>query len=630
MKWRLSDLIPWDGNNPRTLKQGRTGLEGLIFAALISNSVTIGLAGSALAISLITGAVGIGLSVGLSYLSSVLFAPKQPKPEDVQTSVKNPTAPRTRHYGRVKASGPWVFAESKSGALHKVLALGTGELDAIEEIWVDDNLATLDVNGGVTSNPYGANRLTILTRIGAASQTAYSELTSVFPEWTSAHVGNGIASLYAVQHSVSTENFSKVFPNGINTTYRVVARASKVFNPSTSLTEWSDNAAAIIRDYMTHSDGMGLPSSLMTTTQASAGWLAAYNRCAEAIAKKAGGTENRYRLWGSYNLNERPADVLGRMLTCADARIVPTPDGGVTLDVGTWAEPTVMIDADAIVGFSELSRGHDILTTANVVSATFMSPTHDYQATDADRWVDDEDVAVRGEIVSDLTFNMAPSHGQARRLMKLAAYRANPSWVGSFQCNLRGLAAFGERFIRITYPLFGIDEVFEVVDFRFDLGEGGILSTVTLQVQSMPEAAYDWDAVTEEGDEPISEDVVVDDTIPIPTGLAVTIQPVTIGGVTASRAVLVFDASPTEALILEGRGKLVTDSAWETIAIEPGATSAVGFIIDDIAEYEFTLRFVTQTGRVGDWVDPTIKVVATRSMDFRYPSNSQYAPLALT
>lgn len=605
------------------------GLESIVFAILASNALTIGLAGSSLAISAITAAVGIGISVGLSYLSAAIFAPKQPKPEDVQASIKNPTAARTRHYGRVKASGPWVFGESYHGDLHKVIAIGTGELDAIEEIWCDDNVVTPGVDGIVEASPYDRN-LQIFIRIGAASQTAYAELTAVFPEWTPAHLGNGISSLYAKQRGVAAEAISKTFPQAINTLYRVVARASKVFIPSTGLTAWSDNAAAIIRDYMTHSDGMRLPVSLMTTTQAAAGWLAAYNRCADLIPRKAGGTESRWRLWGSYNLNERPADVLGRMLACSDSRIVPTPDGGVTLDVGTWVEPTVTIDEDAIVGFSELSRGLDILTTANVITATYLSPTHDYQATDADRWIDDEDVALRGEIVSDLTFNMAPSHGQARRHMKLAAYRAKPNWVGSFQCNLRGLAAFGERFIRITYPLFAIDEVFEVTDFRFDLGEGGILTTVTLQVQSMPSEAYDWDAATEEGEEPISEDVTVDDTIPVPTGLGVTIQTSAIGGVTASRAMLVFDASPTAALIIEARGKLVSDTAWQTIAVEPGATSAVGFIIDDVAEYEFTLRFVTQTGRVGDWVDPTIKVVATTGLlDFRYPADSQYAPLAL-
>ncbi|MER8637653.1 fibronectin type III domain-containing protein [Mesorhizobium sp. M1365] len=622
MKWKMSDLIPWEGNSPRTLKQGRTGLEGLVFLALASNAVTFGLAGSAAVISAIAGAVGIGISVGLSYLSSVIFAPKQPKPEDVQASIKNPTAARTRHYGRVKASGPWVFGESSRGNLHKVIAIGTGELDAIEEIWVDDNVVTPDVDGVVNDEPY-KHDLRILTRIGSDAQTSYAELTAVFPEWTSAHTGNGISSLYARQSGVAAEYLSKVFPNAAQTLYRIVARASKVFLPSTGLTAWSDNAATIIRDYMTHSDGMRLPVSLMTTTQATAGWLAAYNRCADLIPRKAGGTESRWRLWGSYNFSERPADVLGRMLACSDSRIVPTPDGGVTLDVGTWVEPTVTIDEDAIVGFSELSRGLDILTTANVITATYLSPTHDYQATDADRWIDDEDVALRGEIVSDLTFNMAPSHGQARRHMKLAAYRAKPNWVGSFQCNLRGLAAFGERFIRITYPLFAIDEVFEVTDFRFDLGEGGILTTVTLQVQSMPSEAYDWDAATEEGEEPISEDTVVDDTIPLPTGLVVVATPQTVGGVTGNYASLTFDASPTAALIIEAHGRLVSDVAWTTIAVEPGATAATGFIISDTGEYEFQLRFVTQTGRVGDWTE-SYTLTATPGMNFSITSNSQY------
>jgi hypothetical protein len=579
------------------------GLESLVFAILASNTLTIGLAGSALAISAITGAVTIGLSVGLSLLSSVLFRPKQPKPEDVQASVRNPTVARTRHYGRVKASGPWVFAESEKGNLHKVIAFGTGELDAIEEIWIDDHHISEIVGSSVEDTPW-VGRLHIQTRIGSASQTAYSDITAKFPEWTSAHVGNGISSLYAWQKGVKDPQ--KYFPNVINTLYRIVARGSKIFNPASGLTAWSDNAAAIIRDYMTHSDGMRLPASMFTTTQATAGWLAAYNRCAEAVTKKAGGTEARWRLWGSYNFDERPADVLGRMMQCSDARIVPTPDGGMTLDVGTWAEPTVTIDEDAIVGFSELSRGLDILTTANVISATYLAPTHDYQATDADRWIDEDDVALRGEIVSDQTFNMAPSHGQARRLMKLAAYRAKPSWVGSFQCNMRGLAAFGERFVRVSYPLFGIDEVFEVVDFRFDIGEGGILTGVTLQVQSMPEEAYEWDAATEEGTEPVSEDTVVDDTIPVPTGFSFVVDRITVGSQQIPYGVLSFDAPPSESLLVEGRYKLVSVSDWNVVPIEPDATQAQTNALSDGVEYEAQIRHVTVTGRQGAWTDSVL------------------------
>lgn len=99
----------------------RTGfIEGMVFAALVASGST--LAGSALAIGILTGVVTIGISVGLSYLASSLFAPSAPKPEDVQQSVRQAISARVRHYGRVKASGPWVFAEAKSGNFHKVLA----------------------------------------------------------------------------------------------------------------------------------------------------------------------------------------------------------------------------------------------------------------------------------------------------------------------------------------------------------------------------------------------------------------------------------------------------------------------------------------------------------------------------
>src|SRR5690606_1429385 len=122
-------------------------------------------------------------------------------------------------------------------------------------------------------------------------------------------------------------------------------------------------------------------------------------------------------------------------------------------------------------------------------------------------------------------FNMAPSHSQARRLMKLEAYRANPSWVANFQCNLRGLAAFGERFVRIQYPAFGINSVFEVQDFRFVIGEGNILQGVTIQVQSMPQAAYSWDPAQEEGDAPESDESEVADSIPVPAAPDVNLLP---------------------------------------------------------------------------------------------------------
>lgn len=585
-------------------------IEAITFLAISAQAgaLTTGLVS---VFSAYSGIIGTVVSVGLTFLSSQLFRPQQPKPEDVQVSVKNPTAPRQRHYGRVKTTGPWVFAECKGGSLHKVIALGTGRLDAIEEVWRDDKILELEEDGDVVGQ---GDR--ILTRLGLPTETHYAELEAVFPEWDPDHRGDGVASLYAYQGSVGAEDFAKKFPNGANTLYRVVARGSRVYNPLTGTTQWTDNAAAVIRDYLIHSDGMRLPSSLAATTQAAAGWLAAAQRCAEAVTKKAGGTEDRYRLWGTYTFDERPADVLGRMLQCCDGRIVPTPDGGVTLDVGTWEEPDVVIDEDAITGFSDVSRGRDIMTTANVIRATYLSPFHDYQATDAEPWRDEDDVSARGEIVQDMAFNMAPSHGQARRLMKLAAYRANPRWIGTWQCNLRALAAFGKRFVRLKYDLFGIDEVVEIVDFRFDIrrNEDGIqhLIGVTLQVHSMPEGAYEWDAATEEGTEPVAEAVAVDDTIPVPDNFTFVVDRIRVGQQFVPVGVISFDAPPSAALTVAGEYRRVgLGETWQVIGIADGATSARTAPLEDGEDYEARVRHVTITGRVGDWSDvETVGVVA--------------------
>lgn len=603
-------------------------IEAITFLVIAGQAGALGAGLAALGFSF-TGLVGIGLSIGASYLSSLIFKPQAPRPEDVQTSVKNSVAARQRHYGRVKISGPWVFADSVAAHFYKVIALGTGQLDEIEELWCDDNLVGVDVNGDATTTPYFTPGfpalLNIQTRLGLPTETAYADLTAAFPEWDADHRGDGVASLLAHQPPVNQIFIAKLYPQLTQTTYRVVARGSIIYDPITAANIWTDNAAAVIRDYMTHADGMGLPLSLFATPQATAGWLAAANRAAELVDLKAGGMEPRYRLWGTYNFNERPADVLGRMLLSCDGRIIPTADGGITLDIGTWAEPTVVIDADMISGF-DIRRGRDIRTTANTVAATYMSPNHDYQTIDADRWIDEDDVALRGEIVTDSSFIMTPSHAQCRRLMKLAAYRAKPNWLGTVQCSLAGLAAFGERFIRLTYPPFGIDEVMEVKDFRFNISDGGILSSVTIEFQSMPEAAYEWDPDTEEGTEPINEETVVDHTIPVVTNFAGTIVTTTTGTGTTRYALLTFDNSTTDSLNPQIEGRAVGDSSWRAIPVALDATSATSFPLDDLVEYEFRARNVSATGRAGEWTD-TLTLPTVPGLDFSLTGNSQYLPV---
>lgn len=543
---------------------------------------------------------GALISLGLSYLASSLFRPQQPKPEDVQQSVRQPTHPRLRHYGRVKTSGPWVFAEAKGGYFYKVIVLGSGELDAIEQFWVDERRVGLLPDGSIEPRSRyrqggdGKPLLNIYYRLGLDSETHYPELSAEFSQWTAAHKGNGVSSLLAIQHPVGQSYYLGIFPNGVNTNYRVVARGSKVRNPVTNAIAWDDNAASVIMDYMSHADGMRLPRSLFDTPDARAGWIKAFNRAASPVEIKAGGTEKRYRLWGSYRLDERPADVLGRMLACCDGRLAPTSDGGITLDIGDWQEPNAIIDASVITGFSELGRGRDIMASANTIRATFLDPKQDYQATDADPWASDADVDARGELSKDIQLNMAPSHSQARRLMKLEWFRANPTWVGTLHCNLKGLIAFGERFIRVQYPQFGINSVFEVQDFRFVLGEGGILQGVSIQVQSMPDTANQWDK-EQEGVSPVADETGADDSIPVPPLPDYVINP-------DNTVELSFEPSSSVLLNYMLRWRQAETTDWTEVG--PLKNDVSSYQTPELSagdDYEMQMSFQTEKGKQGDW-----------------------------
>jgi hypothetical protein len=96
----------------------------------------------------------------------------------------------------------------------------------------------------------------------------------------------------------------------------------------------------------------------------------------------------------------------------------------------------------------------------------------------------------------DLTW--VPSHAQARRRLKVEAYRQNPAWSGSIVTNAFGLRAIDQRFIQVQIPEVGLDNTFEMQKWSFDPMSGNC----TLQISLMPSAAYDWDAVTEEGTAP--------------------------------------------------------------------------------------------------------------------------------
>lgn len=559
----------------------------------------------------------VGLSFGLNYLGSLLLKPKTPKPEDVQNIIRSSISPRVRHKGRGKVGGTAAFRDSKDGTFYEVIATGHGELAEIEEIWVDDTAVDIDGTGLVTAPENLAGKLRIQYRMGLPTETSYADLTAAIPEWTADHRGDGVSSIFVQQLPVDADEFTQVFPNGVYTGYRAVIKGAKLYDPTDPAMDidnpgtwaWSDNLARICHDYLTHPDGLRLPKSLLRTPLARLAWEQAVRDCNDPIPLKLGGTEPRYRLWGSYTLDERPADILKRFFDAGDARIFATSDGGLGLDVGKWTEPTVVIDESMIIGFEGFGRGRDILQTANLIRSTYVSEPHDFQSTEAEPWADEEDILIRGEMPIPVDFICAPSHSQCRRLMKIAADDANPEWVGSFTCNLKALGAVGERRVRIIYPAFGVDAVFKVKDSRFVLGDGATLVGVQIDVSSTSADTYSWDAAAEEGTAPAADDTTIDHEVPLPSDFAVVMTHQTTGGVQVPRARITWSAVAA-SLRVEVEFKDSDVSVWERLSPVSGETSVLSPPLNDSASYDFRARCKTITGRAGEWATVITKGTA--------------------
>jgi hypothetical protein len=600
---------------------------GLALAAVASNG--LGLLGASVALqagaaSFAAGlggtVIGIGVSVGLAYVSVLLGTKaRPPSPQDVQSTITSSTADRTRTYGRGKLGGVRLHAKAEGGFYYQVFALCAGEIDVIEEHWIDDAEVVLRENGDVDTGTYvyqDVPRAHIEKRLGTASQTAYSGI----PDWGGDFYANGIASVYFRLQQTSQNVFADIFPNGAQTRYRAVVRGVKVPDPAlgnNGVTEsgnfsWSDNAARVLLDYLIHPDGLGLDPTWITNSLAE--WQTAVSICDEVVSLKGGGATARYRIYDTYSFAERPADVIERMLAACDGQLIPTQNHGLALFVGKWSEPTVTIDDRAILSYEDIGRGRDVLSTANVIKATFLDPANDYQATDADPWEDTADIVARGEFVADVAMTNVPTHSQARRLMKLMAARANPNWVGTLTCNALGLAALGERFIRVEIDELGISETFEVVDQpQFIVGDGSVLQGVKISVASLSSAAYAWDAAEEEGEGPIVGTVSAsDNAIAVPTGLTLSNVQIATGGGVAGAVEAEWDALSPDWLRAEVRFRQTFTTTWASLLADVADTSITTGVLEDGQDYEFQIRGVSSsTSRTSEWSGSvTITVIA--------------------
>ena len=212
--------------------------------------------GITVAAILTTIAISAGVTFGLTVLSRAL-AP-DPKEDEANRGgwkarifqSKNPLAPRDVIYGEVRKSGTVIYEEVTNDGkfLHSVIALGTGEVEAISSLFFDDVPiydADMDSVGLVQKGKF-KHHVRIARYLGSDTQVADAELISKSDgHWTSSHKLQGICYIY-----VRLEFNRDIFTS--EPAISAYIKGKKVSDPRNSLPKsFSINPALVFRDYVT-------------------------------------------------------------------------------------------------------------------------------------------------------------------------------------------------------------------------------------------------------------------------------------------------------------------------------------------------------------------------------------------
>jgi len=459
---------------------------------------------------LIVGYAVLSVGVyGVNYAAQALFGGE--KRADAQVTVRQAVAPRRRVLGQALVGGVIFVLETeeyesadddKAKILYRGAVHCVGPVNILQYFFGDIKTSLGSGAGGMVPDSVYQGKVVIEGHGGTEDQAASASLLKL-PYWNDSMQLKGLC--YSVVVATPLKKGSQIFPEGAPDVRLLVAGAPS-YDPRTGGYAYTDNAAILLLDYLTHESGYGLDLSEISLQS----FIDLANVCDQPVAliepdSNGATVEPRYRSWGSYDYSEQRADVLGRMLAACDGELYQDGDGLVAVRGGRWQEPTFTIDESMIQGWDQLEEGDEAYNTFTRVKHTYTSPWHDYQPTEGDPWDDLTAQAVQGVIETEKSFIRAPSHSQSRRLAKIAMAKGNPRFrLTGLRLSPAGLPAYGEPTVRLVLPSFGIDTTFAIMRGTLAMA-GSALTNVKLDLISLDASAYAW-SPAEEGQRPLLPD----------------------------------------------------------------------------------------------------------------------------
>lgn len=499
-------------------------------------------------------------------------------------------------YGKSRVGGTIVHMEttgSKNETMFMAIAMAGHEINSVTNVYVADEKFALTPSGSIYTINYkgSTSAINFDYATGKSTQSAMELFAGTS---ASAFQFKGIATL-GVKLVFDADKFPQGLPN-----ITAEIQGKKVFDPRTSSTAYSTNAALCIRDYLTDVDyGFAATTSEIDDDS----FIAAADVCDEDVTLAGGGTEKRYTINGAFSSAEKPKDILGKMLTACGGNLAYI-GGKWTLKVAEYSAPTVTLDDDDLVGSVSVQGSQSRRDIFNAVKGTYSEPEALYQlssfppVTNALYTSQDNE-----KIWKDIQFPFTTSVAACQRLAKIDLEKSRQQISVNLSCNLKAFQLQPGNTVSLNFSRYGwSSKVFEVIDwsFSFTNSDTGSAPIVNLTLRETASGVYDWNS----GDETVV-DIAPNTTLPDPftvtaPGVATTDVLEIAAETVITKLVVSLSGEASFQNRYEVQAKISTSSEWINLGQATGFVFELYNVIDG-ATYNVRARSINSLGVRSDW-----------------------------
>lgn len=558
-------------------------------------------------------------------------------PRGRDTSISQSSAPWQVVYGVIRVSGVLSFLQQSANKTTRyyMFTIACHEIEKVTTLFCDGNSVTFGgggssgwATGGTkpdgTSIDYTNKVYWDKSTLGTAGQNANASLLADLPAyWISTDRQRNRAHVY-VKSVWDAVLFGQQEPD-----FSFLVKGKKVYDPRTGTTRgspYSSNAALVIADFLTDTVyGMGYPWASIDTGTSPGGLQWAADICDEAVPLSAGGTEKRYTINCSFELDLSPGEILTEMEACMGGMLTYT-GGKFKFWPGKYTTPTLTLTDDDLRSAPLIETLISKRELINSVRGQYVSSENGYAATDFPAVQVSDYITEDGETLwDDVSYPMVTSSPTAQRLAKMKIEAIRRGITHNANWSLKAFESEVGDFIYVTSVRYGwSSKVFLVADWDLLLDKDGSLE-VALVLRESDSGVFDWDETQDENDVSQAPATSLPDAgvVEPPTNLALAsgtsyLYTKADGGI-ASKLHASWTA-PTDAYVLSG-GDIELQfgrnagSYGSTIVLGGDSTEYDIMDVEDGVSYKVRIRSKSNiTGAVSAWVAITGHTVAGKTV----------------